>query len=550
MCCASLSPDISKYRARLLHIVGRAAQTAKCGLTLLLFRLLRRPNIRAKRQLRPTKLRNIRRHLLRLLLVWAAGAAQGQSNTAERPLSLSQCFRIALDHNFDIKIARFNPEIQQHNLSATYGAYEPTSSFLATRNFSAAPVALNTLGEPVTGPSSYGDNFTPGVTGILPSGMSYNLGGNLAGVSETGMPENVNATTSLQLTQPILRNFWIDSPRETIQVNKSLLKTSKLAVTLQIMTTLTSVEQAYYNLIVAQEQVRVYEQAFQLAQRLVNESKLRVTAGSQAPLDEKQAESQLSASQADLLGSQGALLAQEYALKSLLSDRLSEWDGVHIKPTEKLDVIPRAFDVHHSWSRGLSLRPDLLQARENIERQGIVLKYLRNQIYPELDLVGSYGFNGTGAGYNEALGGIQKGNAPAWTFGAQLTMPLGGNRSARETYHSNKAQKEQLLAQLKQLEQNIMIQIAVSVEQARTGFAQVDATLQSRLFAEAALDAEQKKLDHGRSTSFVVVQLQRDLTTARLAELAAVSQYNQALAQLALNEGTTLERDKLSVEFK
>jgi outer membrane protein TolC len=179
-----------------------------------------------------------------------------------------------------------------------------------------------------------------------------------------------------------------------------------------------------------------------------------------------------------------------------------------------------------------------------------VLKYLRNQIYPELDLVGSYAFTGTGPGYNEALEGIQKANSPAWTFGAQLTLPFGGNHTARETYRSNKAQKEQLVLQLKQLEQNIMVQIAVSVEQAKTRFAQVDATRQSRLFAEAALEAEQKKLDNGRSTSFVVVQLQRDLTTARLAELAAVSQYNQALAQLALNEGTTLERDHLSLEFK
>ena len=74
---------------------------------------------------------------------------------------------------------------------------------------------------------------------------------------------------------------------------------------------------------------------------------------------------------------------------------------------------------------------------------------------------------------------------------------------------------------------------------------------QSRLFAKAALEAEQKKLDNGRSTSFVVVQLQRDLTTARLAELAAVSQYNQALAQLALNEGTTFgKRDNVNLEFR
>jgi outer membrane protein len=493
---------------------------------------------------------NFSRRLLTVLAIWAANASYGQSNFLERPLSLSQCFHAALLHNFDVKIARLNPEIQQHNLSATYGAYEPTSAFAASRNFSAAPVALNTLGEPVSGPSSYGDNFAPGITGLLPSGLSYNLAGNLSGINETGLPESVNASTSLQLAQPLLRNAWIDTPRETIQVNKKLLKISKLAVTQQIMTTLTSVELAYDNLIVAQEQVKVYEQASQLAQRLVNESKLRVVAGSQARLDEKQAESQLSASHADLIGSQGALLTQEYALKSLLSDKLSEWDGVHIKPTEELVVLAGAFDLHSSWNRGLKQRPDLLEAKENIEKQGIVLKYLRNQIYPELDLVGSYAFTGTGTGYNEALEGIQKGNSPAWTFGAQLTMPLGGNHTARETYKSNKAQKDQLVLQLKQLEQNIMVQIAVSLEQAKTRFAQVDATRQSRLFAEAALEAEQKKLDNGRSTSFVVVQLQRDLTTARLAELAAVSQYNQALAQLALNEGTTLERDKIELEVK
>ena len=174
---------------------------------------------------------------------------------------------------------------------------------------------------------------------------------------------------------------------------------------------------------------------------LVDESKLRVTAGTQATLDEKQAESQLSSSQAALLGAQGLFLTQEYTLKNLLSDRLSEWEGVSIKPTEKLVVTPSDFNLPLSWSRGLSQRCDLLQARENIARQGVVLKYLRNQIYPELDLIGSYAFTGAGAAYGDALDGVQKANSPSWTFGAQLVLPLEGNRTARETYRSNKAQK-------------------------------------------------------------------------------------------------------------
>jgi outer membrane protein TolC len=383
--------------------------------------------------------------------------------------------------------------------------------------------------------------------------LSYNLGGNLNGTTGTGPSGsfvNDSGQASVSVTQPLLRNLWIDSPRETIQINKKQLKISELALRWQIMSSVTSVELAYYNLILAQEQVKVQEQAFQLAQRLVNESKMKVAAGAMAPFDEKQAESQLSSSQADLLGAQGALRTQDYALKSLLSDRFGDWDGVRIQPTEKLEVIAREFNLSESWRRGLSQRPDFLGAKTGLEQQGIVLKYLRNQIFPQLDVVGSYAQAGSGSTYNGVLTGIQAGTSPAWGLGMQLTLPLAGNRAARETYRANKSQLAQQTVQLKQLEQNIMVQIGVSVEQARTCFGQVDATHQSRLFAEMALEAAQKQLDNARTTSFVVVQLQRDLTTARLAELTAVAQYNQALANLALNEGTTLERDKLALEVK
>src|ERR1700684_2882255 len=97
---------------------------------------------------------SISRLLLVCLLAAGAGESRGQTNAVERPLSLAQCFRIALAHNFDIEIARFNPEIQQHTLAAAYGAYEPVASFVGTRSYSAAPVGLNTLNEPVSGPTS------------------------------------------------------------------------------------------------------------------------------------------------------------------------------------------------------------------------------------------------------------------------------------------------------------------------------------------------------------------------------------------------------------
>jgi outer membrane protein TolC len=492
---------------------------------------------------------------LSLCLAWLppCGAWANSTNVSVRPLSLADCFKIALEHNLDVKIARYNPEIQSHNLSAAYGAYEPVLGMSATRNYTESPGGFDSLNRPYPGTTSYEDSFVPGITGILPTGLSYNIGGTLNGTtgsSASGPFITDSGQASVNATQPLLRNSWIDAPREIIQVNKKELKISELALRRQIMSSVTSVELAYYNLILAQEQVRVEEQAFELAQRLVNESKAKVAAGSMAPFDEKQAESQLSSSQADLLGAKGAFLTQDYALKNLLSDRFAEWDGVRIQPTEKLVVIARDFNLAESWRRGLSQRPDFLQAKTGLEQQGIVLKYLRNQIYPELDLVGSYAQAGVASTYNGVLAGIQAGTSPAWGFGMQLTLPLAGNHTARETYRANKSQLAQQTVQLKQLEQNIMVEIGVSVEQARTCFGQVDATRQSRLFAEMALDAAQKQLDNGRTTSFVVVQLQRDLTTARLAELTAVAQYNQALSNLALNEGSTLERDNLVLQVK
>jgi outer membrane protein TolC len=318
----------------------------------------------------------------------------GPTNGVVRPLSLSDCSRIALEHSFEVKMARYNPEIQRHNLNADYGVYEPSLGLSGVRSFSATPGGLDAEKRPYSGTSTYGDAFSTGLNGLLPTGLSYNFGGTLNGISGTrpsGSLTSDSGAASVNLIQPLLRNAWIDRAREAILVDKKQLKVTELALRQQIMATLTSVELAYFNVILAQEQVNVQEQAFRLAQRLVNEIESKVKAGSMASFDEKQAESQLSGSQAALLGAQGTLLAQEYALKSLLSDKFADWDGVRIQPTERLAVGPQDYNLYESWRRGLSQRPDFLQAKVRIEQQGVVLKYLRNQIYPQLDLVGSYG---------------------------------------------------------------------------------------------------------------------------------------------------------------
>jgi outer membrane protein len=218
-------------------------------------------------------------------------------------------------------------------------------------------------------------------------------------------------------------------------------------------------------------------------------------------------------------------------------------------PSAPMEAVRQFFDVQDSWSKGMTQRPDLIQAKIDVEQQGIQLKYDRNQIFPQLDLNGSYGFNGAGPVYSDSFGQIATANRPFYSYGASLSVPL-SNAKARNGYKSDKATEQQLLIALKQLEQNVMVQIDDAVKQAESAWESVQATHEQRTYAEAALDAEQKKYAVGKSTTFTVLQLQNNLTAARSAEIRAVANYNEALAGLAQQEGSTLERRQIDFNYK
>src|SRR6185295_9593014 len=220
-----------------------------------------------------------------------------------------------------------------------------------------------------------------------------------------------------------------------------------------------------------------------------------------------------------------------------------------IQPSGDLVAVPQKTQRSESWQRGLANRPDLLQAREDLERLGYVVKYNRNQLYPQLDVVGAYGHSAADTEFSGAFGQVRRGSSPFHSYGLQMTLPL-SRRTAREGFKASKSEREQSALKLRQLEQDVLLQIDDAVKVVETNFERVGTTRQAREFAEVALQAEQTKMDNGKSTSFVVLQLQRDLTSARSEEIRALAEYNRALAQLALREGSVLQRHKLEVEVE
>ena len=159
------------------------------------------------------------------------------------------------------------------------------------------------------------------------------------------------------------------------------------------------------------------------------------------------------------------------------------------------------------------------------------------------------GYNGSGREFSDAFNDLENRDRSFYTVGGRISIPL-GNGAARNQYKSAKASSEQAILAVKKIEQDIMIQIDNAIKLSQSNYERIAATKKSREYAEAALDAEQKKLENGKSTSFVVLSLQRDLTAARSDEIAARVQYVRSLALVAQAEGMTLERRKIDLTVK
>ena len=496
-----------------------------------------------------------------LFLSFSLNAQPVATNGPRQTLSLSDAVQMALEHNLEIRIERHNPEIVRLTLDGSYGAYDPLFSSSGGHSFSRVEGGrVDAEGRPVIESTDTERDFMNSTLGgILPLGTAYQFRMGLDRTTTTralGSTETFSGNVGvgniggLTLSQPLLRDFWIDQPRMTIKVNKTNLKISQYGLLFTVMDVVRRVEGAYYELIYSRTNVAVQEAALKLAEQLVAENRKKVEVGVLAPLDEKQAESQAATSRADVVRAKYDLSVAESLLKNLLTDDFATWASETIVPSEDLIPMPPTFDVMDSWQKGTTMRPDLAQVRLDLERRDIVLKFNYNQLFPSLDVFGSYGRNGLDP---DSFGGVfedfRRGNSPAYSVGGSFSIPL-SNRSARSRYKQSKVEKQFAIDSLKKKEQDILVEIDNAVHATRNSYERIGATREAAEFARIALEAEQKRLDAGKSTPFIVLQLQRDLTSARSTALRALVDYFLSVSALNFRQGTTLQRYRIEVEVK
>ncbi len=496
--------------------------------------------------------------------LWVAALTTTVATAAElKSVSLDDCLRQAIEKNLSLRISRYDPQLAQINLHSAYSGYDPTFNSSVGQTFSTIPRQTSTnLGAftPQAG-ETWRDSYSMGLNGLTPYGLQYGLNGNLArnnskqfAFDANNNPISLvnsgyNDSAALSLRQPVLKNFWIDGTRLNIALAKESLKQSVESVRDEILGLTRNVAVGYYGLIATKDAIRVQESALNLAERSLAENKKRVEVGAMAPLEEKQAEAQVAARKADLILARQNFDRAVNGMKRLISDDFGGLDGTSYEPTAVLEAIPEAFSRQDSWHKALSQRPAIITQKIDLAKRHISLRYAKNQLYPELDLTGSFGLSGNQRAVGAVLGDLSDRRNPNFSFGIELSVPL-TRRLAKDRLKTERLGIESALLNYKDLEQSIMREVDDYILVSRSSFERVGATKAAQAFAEAALDAEQKKLENGKSTSFQVLSLQRDLVNAQRDSISALTDYNIALVNLAWAEGSLLEKLKVNVTVR
>lgn len=480
---------------------------------------------------------------LALNALTVSAAEPPKAGAPARVMTLKECVLIALQQAYDLQIQTLGVEAAASGARAADANYEP--SLTASLNFrdTTEPGGIDTRTGEFSQSQTNNTNASLSVGGLLPTGATYSVG---ASISDTEGDRAGDAFSNasaqgpfIQIRQPLMENFAIDDARLNIQVSRQNLRISEFQLHQSILQIVNRVEEAYYNLIATRENVRVQESAVGLADQLWQENQQRVALGALAPIEEAEARSQASTAKASLLAAKQAVAVSQNVLKGIMVDDFAQWQAQPIAPKEALSEKEAALDFTSSWNLASLQRPDLRILHLQLEQRALIERRRQNQTMPNLDLTAGAGLTGSDRELSGVYKQIRGRDAPYYSLGLSLTLPL-GNRREKENFRSAQIETEQARLRLKQQRQIIMIQIDDAVNQAKIDTERIAATREAREFAEKALANEQGKLARGASTNFIVLQLQRNLTAARSSEIQSLADYNRSLSRLRLLEGSNL----------
>ncbi|MBL8233947.1 MAG: TolC family protein [Bryobacterales bacterium] len=405
------------------------------------------------------------------------------------------------------------------------------------------------------------------------SALSLNFGTSRSKVNSPANLLNPSTTgfLNLYLTQDLLQGFSRAVNNRNIRVARNNLKVTDIQLKRQVSVTVAAVLAIYWDLVSFHEDVRLKHQSLARAQKLYDENRKRVEAGTLAPLEVTRSAAEVSRVKEDVLIAETNLAQQETVLKNALSRNgiVTEWlDEIRIVPLDRF-AIPQKDEIaplKELIQVALDNRPEIEQARTNLDSSKINLNGSRNALLPSLqafaDLTNnalsgpvnplSNGSSGTPdpyfvGGYGNVLAQLARRNFPNYSIGFSLNIPL-RNRVAQADHVIDQLQLRQSQLQLQRAQNQVRVEIknaVIGLEQARSRY---QTALEARELSEKALKAEQDRYQFGVNDINVVIQAERDLGSSQTAEVQAMANYMHARINFDEALGKTLHLYNITVE--
>jgi len=384
-----------------------------------------------------------------------------------------------------------------------------------------------------------------------------------------------------RLTQHLLQGFGFASNTRFIRIAKNNREISDVAFRLQTITTVDQIENMYWDLVFAYENVRVAQENIAFAQKTLSDTQKQVQIGTLAPIEVVRAQSTVATDQQQLTIAQTNLELQQLLMKNALSRTLVDprLADAEVIPTSTMQlpatepIIPTQDLVNDA----LDHRPELAEARIILTNTEVSNKAIRNNLLPSLDVYGYYGGTGIGGNlnpnlptctpadlqagsffcfdparaappfrsgrpvaYSNTLNQLVDSSSPDKGVGVTLSIPI-RNRSAQALQIRSELEYRQSQIRLQQIENQVRIEVRnaqFAVQQNRASVNSADAAV---ALARQSLDAEQKKYALGASTSTLVLQNQTALAQAESTQVSASAAYEKSRVELDRATGLLLD---------
>ncbi len=487
-------------------------------------------------------------------------------------LALGDCIRMALSENIELQVDRLEPPVAYTKHREERGAFEPSLEMSADWTDTTTPklpddiwadrrALKQSLGITSNPDTTSGAKLPPiirstesektdyklGLSGLVPTGLAYDVFAEASNSETTtrAMASDWNSSVGVSLTQPLLRDFGPAANLTQLRVARKGKEVADAQFEHSVASLVTNLYRAYHELIYSIGEASARADSLRLARKLLEENQARYEVGVMSPLDVSQARSEAATREGEWIKSAQNRTVAANRLKRLIYSDIAAHTGEEIRPTEP--PLPPAFaSPFFNALAALNHRADLRQAKAEAEQAGISLRYAQNQLLPTVDARGGYRLLGRENTVGESLNSATDAYDREWSAGVVVGIPLGMSAERAQASRAD-LQKRQALLAVKAVEQDILVEVDNALASVRANEKRYQAARQAESYALEALNAEEEKLRAGTTTTYTVMQLQRDYSLSVSNALRALADWHISIAELALAEGTILQNNGIVV---